>query len=206
MLRRDSIRTWGSVASLLLSALWSCADVRVPHVFSDNMVLQRDQPIAVWGSAGEGEEITVRLNNSEAKTEARNGKWKVNLPKQKAGGPHELIVRGKNELRFQNVLVGEVWICSGQSNMEWPLRAAFEAEQAIEHSENPKIRLLTVPKLKANQPVDDIAGSWTECSASTVSNFSAVAYYFGRDLQKALNVPIGLIHTSWGGSPAEVWM
>jgi len=170
------------------------------------MVLQRDEPIAVWGWADDGEEVTVRLNHSEAKAHTQNGKWKLYLPKQKAGGPHELTVLGKNELRFQNVLVGEVWICSGQSNMEWPLRAAYEAQSAIQNSQNPKIHLLTVPKLKANEAVDDIKASWAECSPSTVSNFSAVAFYFGRDLQKALNVPIGLIHSSWGGSPAEVWM
>jgi sialate O-acetylesterase len=193
-------------AALLYSASALFADVKLPAVFSDHMVLQREKPIAVWGWADEGETVTVQLGKEEVSTEAKGGKWKVLLPPMKAGGPHNLKVRGKNQLELNDVLIGEVWIASGQSNMEWPLRLSFEPKEAIAKSGNSKIRLLTVPKLKSNEPVDDFKGQWVECGPTTASNFSAVAYFFGRDLQKALGVPVGLIHTSWGGSPAEVWI
>jgi sialate O-acetylesterase len=195
-----------SVVALLISATFSNADVKLPSLFSDGMVLQREKPIAIWGWADDDEKVSVQLGNEEASTQARDGRWKVLLPKMKAGGPLKLKVQGKNQIELSNVLVGEVWICSGQSNMEWPLRLSFEPQTAIEKAGNSKIRLLTVPKLKANEPVQDIQARWVECAPNTVSNFSAVAYFFGRDLQKSLGIPIGLIHTSWGGSPAEVWM
>jgi sialate O-acetylesterase len=194
------------VAALLCSTALGRAEVKLPAVFSDHMVLQREKPIAVWGWADEGEKVTVTLGKEAVSTEAKGGRWKVLLPKMKAGGPLRLSVQGKNQVAFEDVLIGEVWICSGQSNMEWPLRLSFEPQEAIRKSSNEKIRLLTVPKLKANEPVQDMKASWEECNPTTVSNFSAVAYFFGRDLQKALGVPVGLIHTSWGGSPAEVWV
>jgi sialate O-acetylesterase len=123
-----------------------------------------------------------------------------------SSAPTTLKVSGKNDITINNVLVGEVWIASGQSNMEWPLKASYQAQNDINNAANPNIRLFTAPKNKQLKPVDDVKSSWQECKPDTVPNFSAVAYYFGRDLQKALNVPVGLIHTSWGGSPAEVWM
>lgn len=191
---------------LLIAGTVSRAEIKLPALFSDNMVLQREKPIAVWGWAEGGEQVTVRLGRHEVTTQAQDGKWKVYLPEMKAGGPHTLFVKGRNELTRTNVLVGEVWICSGQSNMEWRMTQSFEPARDIAASKNPKIRLFTVPKLKANEPATDVQSSWLQCDPSSVSNFSAVAYYFGRDLQKELGVPIGLIHTSWGGSPAEVWM
>jgi len=196
----------GGLAAALFSAAAVFADVKLPAVFSDHMVLQREKPIAVWGWAEDGEKVTVQLGKDEVSTEAKNGKWKVLLSPLKAGGPHKLKVQGKNQVEFNDVLVGEVWLASGQSNMEWPLKLSFEPQEAIAKSANDKIRLLTVPKLKANEPAQDIKAQWVECSPTTVSNFSAVAYFFGRDLQKALGVPVGLVHTSWGGSPAEGWM
>jgi len=146
------------------------------------------------------------VSRGKVSATARNGKWTVKLPALKAGGPDTLIVEGKNRIELKNVLVGEIWICSGQSNMEWPLNKSFESEKDIAGAANPNLRLFTVPKLKANEPVNDVKSSWQESNPETVKNFSAVAYYFGRDLQKARGVPIGLIHTSWGGSPAEVWV
>ncbi len=193
-------------AALVSSVSLLQADVKLPAVFSDHMVLQREKPIAVWGWADDGEKVTVRLGKEEVSTEAKGGKWKVLLAPMKAGGSLTLKVQGKNTLEVTDVLLGEVWICSGQSNMELSLNRAFEPQEAIGKSANNEIRLLTVPKLKSNEPVQDISAHWVECNPTTVSNFSAVAYYFGRDLQKALGVPVGLIHTSWGGSPAEVWM
>jgi sialate O-acetylesterase len=182
------------------------ADVKLPALFSENMVLQRGIYLPVWGWADEGESVTVEFRGQKDTAKTSGGKWSVTLPAQRAGGPDTLTVSGKNKIEVKNVLVGEVWICSGQSNMEWPMRLTFEPEQSISGSANPMLRLFTVPKLKANEPVPDVKGSWGEASPKTTTNFSAVAYYFGRDLQKALGVPVGLIHTSWGGSPAEVWM
>jgi sialate O-acetylesterase len=188
-----------------LCAVATRADVKLAALFSDNMVLQREKPLAVWGWADDGEKVAVKVGNSEAAVEAKGGKWKVYLPKMKAGGPYTLTVSGKNTLTRTNVLVGEVWLSSGQSNMEWRMAQTFEPEKAIASSKNDRIRLFTVPKLKADAPAEDVKAGWELCAPEAVKNFSAVAYYFGRDLQKELGVPIGLIHTSWGGSPAEVW-
>ena len=182
------------------------ADVKLHGLFSDNMVLQRDAPVPIWGWADEGEKVTVEFRNQKVSTTAKAGKWMVKLKKLKAGGPDELRVNGKNAIALKNVLVGEVWIASGQSNMEWPMRASFSPDTEIPKTENPTLRLYTVPKLKAEELRDNVDASWVECNPSTTPSFSAVAYYFGRDLAKALNVPVGIIHTSWGGSPAEVWM
>ena len=170
------------------------------------MVLQRDIAVPVWGWADDGEQVTVEFRGKKVSTVAKGGKWMVKLGKLKAGGPDELKVSGKNSITLMDVLVGEVWIASGQSNMEWSMRNSFQPFGDIVAANNPKLRLFTVPKLKANEPVKDVVSAWKETSPSTVSNFSAVAYYFGLKLQKDLGVPVGLIHTSWGGSPAEVWM
>ncbi len=197
---------WVLPGLLLGSALLVRADIKLHGLFSDNMVLQRDVSVPVWGWADEGEQVTVQFRQRTVRTVARGGKWMVRLGKLPAGGPNDLKVSGKNTLMLRNVLVGEVWMASGQSNMEWPLRAAFDAETDVAASANPMLRLYTVPKLKADAPLDNVSASWQECQPSTSSNFSAVAYYFARDLQGALKVPVGIIHTSWGGSPAEAWM
>lgn len=186
---------------------FASADVRLPGLFSNNMVIQQDLPVPVWGWADENEEVTVQFRDQRVSTVAKNGKWSVRLAPLKADpSPTVMAVRGKNLILVRNVLVGEVWLCSGQSNMEWPLKQTVEGSAAIATSANPHLRLFTVPKLKALDPVDDVKAEWQECGPDTVPNFSAVAYYFGRALERTRNVPIGLIHSSWGGSPAEVWM
>jgi sialate O-acetylesterase len=182
------------------------ADVRLPKLFADNMVLQQQLKAPVWGWADEGEEVTVSFRGQKVKTVAKDGKWLVKLSAMKAGGPDELTVTGKNSITVHNVLVGEVWVCSGQSNMEFPLERSYESKPDIEASANPKIRLFVVSRVKANAPTNDVKGAWKECGPETVPGFTAVGYYFGRDLQKARNVPVGLIESNWGGSPAEVWM
>ena len=182
------------------------ADVKLHGLFSDNMVLQQNAPVTIWGWADDGEEVAVQFRNQELKTTAQDGKWKVHLKRLKAGGPDDLKVSGKNNFVLKNVLVGEVWVASGQSNMEWPMRLAHEPEKEIAASANPMVRLYTVPKLKATVPVDDVKASWQECNPQTTPGFSAVAFYFARELQKARQVPVGIVNTSWGGSPAEVWM
>lgn len=182
------------------------ADVKLHGLFTDHMVLQRNTAVPVWGWAEEGERVTVEFRGQKVSTTAKDGRWMVKLKKLKAGGPEELKITGKNSITLRDVLVGEVWIASGQSNMEWPMRSTFDATNEIARTANPMVRLYTVPKLKADQPTNNVPSAWLECTPATTPGFSAVAYYFGRDLQKALGVPVGLIHTSWGGSPAEVWM
>lgn len=183
------------------------ADVRLPGLFSDNMVLQQGLPLHVWGWADPQEVVSVQFRK-QAKTvkTASSGRWSVTLRPEPAGGPDALVVVGKQRIEIQNVLVGEVWVCSGQSNMEWPLNRSFEPQADIANAANPQLRLFTVPKKKALAPVDDVPAKWELCTPASAPNFSAVGYYFGRALQQARKVPVGLIHTSWGGSPAEVWM
>ena len=196
-----------SILLLVCSALALRADVKLPALFTDHMVLQQGQSLKVWGWAEAGEQVTVAFRKQSATTKCpASGKWMVTLRSEKAGGPDSLKVSGKNSITINDVLVGEVWVASGQSNMEFAMRNSFESAADIAASANPNIRLFTVPKLKADEPVDDVKASWQECKPETVPGMSAVAYYFTRDLQKARQVPVGIIHTSWGGSPAEVWM
>ncbi len=206
MFRRLSAQILLGCVSLALPA-WVNADVRLPALFTDHMVLQQGKPISVWGWANHGEQITVEFAGQKATTVAKEGHWIVKLPRQPANDqPAVLRVTGRNTVEVNDILVGEVWVCSGQSNMEWPMSRSENPDAAINSSANPNIRLFTVPKRRSPAPVDDIKSQWVACGPETVRSFSAVAYFFGRDLQKARGVPIGLIHTSWGGSPAEVWV
>lgn len=205
-----SFRRAFRIALILWTAGGLCSTahglVRVPGLFSDHMVLQQGRRVPVWGTANNDEVIVVTFRGQTKQTTTKNGHWSVWLDALKAGGPDTLKITGENSLVFQDVLVGEVWICSGQSNMEWPLSRSYQPAPEIAGAANPSLRLFTVPKLKAEAPTDEVKAVWQRCEPETVPNFSAVAYYFGRDLQKARNVPVGLIHTSWGGSPAEVWI
>lgn len=183
------------------------ADVRLPALFTDHLVLQIGSPIRIWGWADVGEDVYVNCGGNTAKTTTdESGKWYLRLPPCKTGEPFTITVRGKNTLTIKDAVMGEVWLASGQSNMEFALGRADGAEQHIAQAANPQIRLFNVPRRKADVPVDDVKSSWKLSSPETVSNFSAVAYFFARDLQKARKVPVGIIHASWGGSPAEVWM
>ncbi len=194
-------------AALLVAAPLMLAEVRLPALFTDHMVLQRGLPIKVWGWADEGEAVSIEFRGQKVNaTPAASGRWDATLKPGTAGGPFVLTVSGRNRIEVQDVLVGEVWVCSGQSNMEWPLTASTAPEADIASASNPNFRLFTVPKLRSAEPVTDVKSAWQLCSPATVPGFSAVGYYFGRSLQAALRVPVGMIHTSWGGSPAEVWM
>lgn len=182
------------------------ADVRLPAVFGDHMVLQRDAAVPVWGWADPGERVTVALGDqAKTATADRNGKWSVKLGAVKAGGPHVLKVEGKNTVARSDVLVGEVWLCSGQSNMAMAVRGCrdFAAEQAAANL--PKIRMMTVTRTAAETPQDDCRGEWVVCDPETVGGFSGTAYFFGRELHKELGVPVGLINASWGGTPVQAW-
>jgi sialate O-acetylesterase len=184
------------------------AEVKLPKVFSSNMVLQQGAEIDVWGWANAGERVAVIFNKTTVRVRTGNdGRWQVKLPAQNAGGPFNMTIRGKNLIELNNILVGDVWICSGQSNMEWRVEQSNNADEEIAAANFPKIRLFTVPKAVAQSPQDDISsGEWVECSPETVAGFSAVGYFFGRDLHQELDVPIGLINTSWGGTVAETWI
>ena len=193
---------------LLCPAFVAQANVTLHGLFTDNMVLQCDAPAAIWGWADDGEAVTVEFHGQKAKATAKNGQWLVKLKKLKADGKgSDLKVTSKSsDIVLRNVVVGEVWIASGQSNMEMALWGCQDAEKDIAAAANPNIRLYTVPRLRAEQPTNNVNAVWLECKPESVKPFSGVAYYFARDLEKALNVPIGIIHTSWGGSPAEAWM
>ena len=205
--------------SLLLLALSApaMAAVRPNPLFSDGAVLQQETPIPVWGTAREGERVTVKFDGQEVSTTAKDGKWSVKLPAHKAGGPFALSISGENTITITNVLVGEVWVCTGQSNMTFPLgvsfpmRGAANAATEIPTANYPGLRMFTVTRNSAASPQEEVvpkwgAGKWVVCTPATAPSFSAVGYFFGRDLLKARSVPVGMIHSSVGGTPAQAWM
>jgi sialate O-acetylesterase len=183
------------------------ANILLPKFFGDNMVLQRNKPISIWGYADSNERITIQFKQQTRKVKAdKMGKWVVVLLPEEAGGPFDLTLSGKNTIVIRNVLIGEVWICSGQSNMEWNVRNTRNADEEISNASYPQIRQFLVPKTIASSPKDDFTGGdWKVCSPESVGNFTAVGYFFARTLYKELNVPIGLINTSWGGTHSETW-
>jgi sialate O-acetylesterase len=205
-------RAWLVSAFLLLIASPAAADPRLPAIFSDHMVLQQQMPLGVWGWAAPNERIEVRLRSQRVSTTAdRDGRWRVSLAPEAAGGPDELVVAGATAtVRLTDVLVGEVWVGSGQSNMQWEVRQAQDAEKEIAAGDHPRIRLFSVKRVTALEPKDDVtpmdaAPTWMVATPASITNFSAVGYFFSRELQRSKNVPIGFIHSSWGGTPAEAW-
>jgi sialate O-acetylesterase len=184
------------------------ADVRLPAIIAEGMVLQRNAPLRFWGWADDGESVTVEFLGQKKSVIATQGRWEVTLkPVKTAGGPFRLVIAGKNRIEFTDRLVGEVWLLSGQSNMEWPLRGSFQPEDAIAKSANPNIRLFMVRNTRSDDPLNDVAVQqpWGAASPETTAGFSAVGYFFGRALNAKLGVPIGLISADWGGTPAEAW-
>jgi sialate O-acetylesterase len=184
------------------------ADVKLPAVISDNMVLQQGRAVPIWGWAEPNEQIMFSVSWHTTKwgiTANKNGKWTFKMNPPAPGGPYEMTISGKNTITIKNILVGEVWVCSGQSNMQMAVTQSANSQQEIAAANYPNIRLFYVERKVADQPQSDCNGLWVQCSPQTVGNFSAVAYYFGRELHQQLNIPVGLIHTSWGGTPAEAW-
>lgn len=183
------------------------ADVRLPHVLGSNMVLQRDIAAPVWGWAAPGETVTVAIAGQEVKAVAdAQGRWMVRLAPVAAGGPHEMTVRGRNEIRLQNILFGDVWLCSGQSNMRWEVMASATGKDALAKADLPQIRLFRVPLRAAGQPVEDVAADWAVCSAATAARFSAVGFFFGREINSEVGVAVGLIDSAWSGSRIDPWI
>lgn len=186
------------------------ANVGLPAIFNDHMVLQQNAEITVWGWAKALEEVNVSGSWSQDTVKTvgdSNARWQVTLKTPPAGGPYSLTIQGYNTIVLEDVLIGEVWFVSGQSNMEWSARAGIDnAGQAIKESNYPAIRFFNVSHRTADAPQLDLGGQWVASSPESMIDFSAVAYFFGRELHQELGVPIGLINSSWGGTPAEVWV
>jgi sialate O-acetylesterase len=195
------------------------ADVRLPHVIGDHMVLQRDVAVPIWGWADPTEKVTVTLDaapdqpvsaHSISTTADDAGWWMVRLPTMKAGGPHELTVEGRNRIAIADILMGEVWLCSGQSNMEMGIGVVMNAAEEIAAADHPHIRLFELPRNPAGEPAEDVNAKWRVCSPQTIAEgswggFSAVGYFFGRELHQELDVPVGLIDSTWGGTLIGPW-
>lgn len=196
----------------LIGILYTCflagASVKLPYVLSDHMVLQRDMPVNIWGWANPGERIKVTFANQKKRARANDkGKWFITFPAMEAGGPYKIEISAENEIILKDVLIGDVWLCSGQSNMEWSLKRFPDCKTAIEQSDNPNIRVMDVPRRMALQAQDDVyETTWAAASPETVVDFSAVGYFFGKHLQEYLGIPIGLIGSNWGGTNIEAWM
>jgi sialate O-acetylesterase len=181
-------------------------NISLPSIFSENMVLQQGIPVPVWGQADSGGVVTVEIAGQRKSAVARaENKWQVRFNALKAGGPYEMKIFGADTTVIENILVGEVWLCSGQSNMEWQVRNSNDAQQELNAANWPEIRMFTVEHRVAQTPQTDCAGDWKICTPENAGDFSAVGYFFGRELHQQLSVPVGLIHTSWGGTPAEAW-
>ncbi len=197
-------------SALFLGALSLRADVKLPSLLSDGVVLQQGMKVNIWGTADPGEQVTVTLGDQRLSGTADNeGQWQVKLGPLNPGGPFTLTIAGKNTITLHDVLVGEVWVCSGQSNMEMPVQGwgsgVVNYQDEVAHGDHPMLHLFTVQKAVAAKPQRDVQGYWVTARPQTVADFSAVGYFFGRELLRVLNVPVGLIHSSWGGTPAEAW-
>ncbi len=197
----------------LICAVTGFTEITLPSVFSDHMVLQCGQTVPVWGTADIGATITVQFaGQHQSSTADANGRWRVNLPLLTAcTTPCTLTISATLHSttvtrQFSDVLVGEVWLCSGQSNMERPMELTTDAESAISRANHPLIRLYKTPKVPADAPSDKIDSCWTTCTPETVRSFSAVSYYFGKKLQQELHVPIGLLQSAWNGTRIEPWI
>lgn len=200
------LRKLGIILVLVCCVSATAAEVSLPAFFSDNMVLQRGVKVPVWGKADVGEEVTVTFGKQSVKAKAGDdGKWKADLDPLEPGGPFELTVAGKNAITVKNVLVGDVWICSGQSNMEWAVKSAANPADESAKADFPHIRHFKAARVTALEPRDNVAGKWEVCSPQTVGGFTAVGYFFGRELHQDLKVPIGLLNSSWSGTPADAW-
>lgn len=185
------------------------AVVRLPNIIASNMVLQQKSEAVLWGWADPGEKIYITTSwntKTDSVTGDRDARWKIKVATPQAGGPYVITLKGSNVITLDNILIGEVWVCSGQSNMEW---SSYQNVQQIMdemlNSANANLRLFHVPKSTSKFPQENIEGNWKTCESASLEGFSAVGYFFAKALQQKLNVPVGIINSSWGGTPAEVW-
>lgn len=199
--------------SLLLLCVCTCMNVsgqvRLPNVVSSNMVLQQNATVRLWGWSGPKEKIKVHLpwsNTIDSTVAGADAKWVINIKTPAAGGPYTITIQASNTVKLENVLIGEVWVCSGQSNMEWCGNFGLKDVKAeYPTCADDKIRFFQIPRTTSEYPQDDCAGKWVACDSNSLKSFSAIGYFFGKNLRKDLNVPIGLVNTSWGGTAAELW-
>lgn len=201
------------VLFFLLSTLFTItgrANVRLPAIFGDHMVLQQQTSAKIWGWGNSMEEISLNSSWDGASytTKADSyGNWSIMLQTPAAGGPYEITIKGNNTLKITDILIGEVWLGSGQSNMEWSANHGFDnAEQEVASARHPEIRFFQVGKRSATTPQLDLEGHWEVCSPESMKRFSAVGYFFARSLHEELKIPVGIINSSWGGTPAETWI
>lgn len=192
-----------------LAALASTANVRLPNIIGSHMVLQQKSKIKLWGWASPGEKISIKVgwDNTAYQTQATNdAKWLTEINTPEAGGSYSIILQGNNTIKLEDVLIGEVWVCGGQSNMEWSgTQNLQESKDEAPNAANNKIRLFYIPKSTSPFPQDNAEGNWVVCSPEEMIKFSAIGYFFGKNLFQKLNTPIGLINSNWGGTPAETW-
>jgi len=183
------------------------AEVKLSAIFGDHMVLQQQAKIPVWGWANPGEEITVTLGGRSLKTKTTvEGNWRVDFePFEPNAQPVKLVVEGANRLEFQDVLLGDVWVCSGQSNMGWPFSKSYYADTELPKANHPQLRLFEIRTKASLQPEKNLGGVWKVCTPEALTNFGTLPYFFGRDLNKHLNRPIGLVAPYWGGSCVQAW-
>ncbi len=199
-----------TISVLLIFLQFSRANISLPEIFSDNMVLQQNSFVTIWGWAKTGETIVFKADwmdkdiNTLTDTE---GTWRITIKTPSAGGPYNIHLKGYNEVILKNVLIGEVWLCSGQSNMEMSAQSGINnADEEIKNANWPEIRFFTVGTATSRYPQEHLAGKWTVCTPDEMQTFSAIGYFFARKLNKELGVPVGVINSSWGGTPAEAWM
>lgn len=202
-------RVFLSLAVLSWLAAPLAADVRLPSVIGSHMVLQRGSSATLWGWAAPAEVVTVSVSwstNTWKTTTSNGGRWTTEIQTPQAAGPHTIHIRGGNEIVLEDVLVGEVWVCSGQSNMEWSgAHGLTQSKEEAPLATNSMIRFFYIPKATSETPQDDLSARWVVCSPEEMMHFSAVGYFFGKHLNQKLDVPVGLINSNWGGTPAEVW-
>jgi len=200
----------GAIAQALLVSVAAAAllqaEVRVPKIISNHMLVQRNVPVRIWGTASGGEAVMVSMAGQSVKTQADpSGRWEAYLAPISAVGPHTLIIEGTNKLTIEDVLAGEVWVGSGQSNMAWPVSRTDNAEKEIQEANFAQIRLFKVKTATSEYPLEDVEGEWTWCTPETVKEFSGVGYYFARHLREKVGAPVGIIQSAWGGTPAVSW-
>lgn len=213
MKKIDFLLSFALVLFLASASTSARCEVTLPKMLSSHMVLQRNRPIHLWGWADPGEAVKATLNGATASTQADGlGHWSLYLPPEQAGGPYQITIAGTNSIVLDDVLIGDVWFASGQSNMQLPLMGfpgsavVTNGEEEIRNATHPDIRLLHIPDKASPYPQQDQPSSWTLCTPETAASFSAAAYFFGREIAGKEHVPIGLIESDWGGSPAEAWI
>jgi sialate O-acetylesterase len=204
-------RFFTTLLALAAITATSFSQIKLPGIFSDNLVLQQNSEVVVWGWAGPAEKVKIvaSWNSSDTITATTNNqsKWMAKIKTVKAGGPFTLTFTGSNRIELQNVMLGEVWICSGQSNMEWSVNHGIkDGEAEAAKANHPNLRFFHVPKIGSETPQDDCKATWSVCTPETMRSTSAIGYFYGRELMQKLNVPVGLIISAWGGTPAEVWL